>query len=260
MDGGVLVEGRRYAFREKRIAGSELLQVKLIEKVGRGGKLKVRFETGRHPGLEEYVSTRQLLVPWGEAKSFLQDERRQAQVAEECRRTSERVLSEAASEVLGASGERAAALGPDGYLLMPEDDLQRIMDRAGVNCRPQDLHRLGFLDCLGNVRLPFEASVSLARSFAAAEPETVLMSIDDYEEQLRAGGYAPGERYQHRQLRNHQPAFAVARQWAGLEHQTEILRKEIGRLRGLVSQAAYELRVAGKEQKARRLLRAVDGS
>jgi hypothetical protein len=207
MDGGVLVEGRRYAFREKRIAGSELLQVKLIEKVGRGGKLKVRFETGRHPGLEEYVSTRQLLVPWGEAKSFLQDERRQAQVAEECRRTSERVLSEAASEVLGASGERAAALGPDGYLLMPEDDLQRIMDRAGVNCRPQDLHRLGFLDRLGNVRLPFEASVSLARSFAAAEPETVLMSIDDYEEQLRAGGYAPGERYQHRQLRNHQPAF-----------------------------------------------------
>ena len=69
-------------------------------------------------------------------------------------------------------------------------------------------------------------------------------------------------------VRSRRPALASAlfdplSPWlanGGLEHQTEILRKEIGRLRGLVSQAAYELRVAGKEQKARRLLRAVDGS
>jgi hypothetical protein len=101
MDGTSLVEGRTYAFREKRVPGSELHKVKLIEKVGRGGKLKVRFHTGPHPGLEEYVSTRQLVVSWPEAQSFLQDEKRQAQVAEECRRTSERVLSQAASEVLG---------------------------------------------------------------------------------------------------------------------------------------------------------------
>jgi hypothetical protein len=138
MDGTSLVEGRTYAFREKRVPGSELLEVKLIEKVGRGGKLKVRFHTGPHPGLEEYVSTRQLVVPWPEAQSFLQDEKRQAQVAEECRRTSERVLGQAASEVLGASGERAAALGHNGCLLMPEDELQRIMKRAGVAGRPQD--------------------------------------------------------------------------------------------------------------------------
>jgi hypothetical protein len=210
--------------------------------------------------LEEYVSTRQLVVSWPEAQSFLQDEKRQAQVAEECRRTSERVLGQAASEVLGASGERAAALGHNGYLLMPEDELQRIMKRAGMSGRPQDLHRLGFRDRVGNVHLPFQASVTLAQAFAAAEPETVLIDIDDCGERLRAGGYAPGDRYQHQQLRNYQPAFAVARQWAGLEHQTEILRKEIGRLRGLVSQAAHELRRVGQDQKARRLLRAVDGS
>src|SRR3954452_11753200 len=36
MDGGSLAEGRSYAFREKRIPRSELLQVMLIEKVGRG--------------------------------------------------------------------------------------------------------------------------------------------------------------------------------------------------------------------------------
>jgi hypothetical protein len=34
-----------------------MLKVKLIAKVGRGGKVKIRFEEGPHPGLEEYVRT-----------------------------------------------------------------------------------------------------------------------------------------------------------------------------------------------------------
>ena len=81
--------------------------------------------------------------------------------------------------------------------------------------------------------------------------------LDSDEGDLRSGGYAPGQRYQHELLRNYQPAFAIARQWAGLERETEMLQEEIGRLRGLVSQVAYDLKALGKEDKARRLLRAV---
>jgi hypothetical protein len=259
MEGASMLEGRSYAYREKRAAGGELLKVKLIEKVGRNGKLRVRFETGPHPGLEDYVATRQIVVPWAQAERFLRDEELERRVTEECRRTRDRVLADAADHALGASGEARAGVSDVGYLLMPEDELQRIMDRAGVEGRPQDLHSLGFRDREGWVHLPFAASVSLARAFAAAEPETVLMHIANYEESLRAGGHAPGEHHRHVRLIDNQPALAVARQWAGLEQQTEMLRKEIGRLRGLVSQAAYELEAVGKDQPARRLLRAVDG-
>jgi hypothetical protein len=66
-----LVVGHRYAFREKRGIGQPMLKVKLLDIVGRGGKVKVQYEDGPHPGLEEYVSTRQLIVPWGERQAFL---------------------------------------------------------------------------------------------------------------------------------------------------------------------------------------------
>jgi hypothetical protein len=55
------------------------------------------------------------------------------------------------------------------------------------------------------------------------------------------------------------PGWAVARLWAEFDQEVEQLKKEIGRLRGLVSQAAYDLRNAGADPKSRKLLRALDG-
>jgi hypothetical protein len=46
---------------------------------------------------------------------------------------------------------------------------------------------------------------------------------------------------------------------AGLDQEAEMLRKEIARLRSLVSGAAYDLKGAGQERKASRLLRALEG-
>jgi hypothetical protein len=76
MDSASLTVGKLYAFREKRQPGVPFLKVKLLAKVGRGGKVQVRFEDGPFPGLEEYVHTRQLVVPWGERQAFLKDEER----------------------------------------------------------------------------------------------------------------------------------------------------------------------------------------
>lgn len=69
METHALVLGNSYAFREKRRAGEPFLKVKLVDIVGRKGKVKVRFEDGPHPGLEEYVSTRQIVVPLGSTAS-----------------------------------------------------------------------------------------------------------------------------------------------------------------------------------------------
>jgi hypothetical protein len=73
---------RTYAYREKRGAGFPLLKVVLLDKVARKGKIKVRFEDGPHPGLEEYVTTRQIICPWGERKAVLRDEQRAARLVE----------------------------------------------------------------------------------------------------------------------------------------------------------------------------------
>ena len=66
----------------------------------------------------------------------------------------------------------------------------------------------------------------------------------------------PGERWWHSYLRETAPGFAIARQWAGLEQEATMLRKEIARLRTLVSRSAYDLEHAGAPNTAQRLLRA----
>jgi hypothetical protein len=142
---------------------------------------------------------------------------------------------------------------------MPEDELQRIADRAGLETSLTNLHPVAFRDRHGNLHLPLEAAVAIARAFAAAEPQTVVMYIDDRESELKISGFHPGYRYRHDLLREYAPGFALARRWAGTEQEAEMLRKEIGRLRSLVSQAASELRGLGKDRQASRLLRALDG-
>lgn len=259
MESGTLEIGRLYAYRENVRAKSEMLKVKLIAKVGRGGKVKIRFEDGPHPGLEEYVRTANLIVAWGDRKAVLRDEERARQIDEYSRKTrSDHAIVEAASSILESSGEQSAGAAIGG-LSMPEAELERIMRRAGLNGEPTTLHHLAFRSRRGDVQMPLDGAETLARAFAAAEPETVLMYLDDRETSLKHQGYHPGDRFVHDLLRDYMPGWAVARQWAGFDQEVEQLKKEIGRLRQLVSNAAYDLRDAGAESKSRRLLRALDG-
>jgi hypothetical protein len=258
MEGHLLEVGRFYAFREKRAPDEPMLKVKLLDKVGRKGKVKIRFEQGPHPGLEEYVTTRQIVVAWGQRKNVLRDEERAAQLEEHRRQFSDPALGEAASAVLESTGE-SGAHADGGGTFMAESELQRIMDRAGLEGEPASLHALAFRDRAGWVHLPLEATVSLAQAFAAAEPQTVVRYLDDSEEEMRLRGNEPGDRWWHGYLRERLPGFAIARQWAGLQQEAEMLRQEISRLRRLVSTAAFDLQAAGEERKARRLQRALEG-
>jgi len=253
-----LVIGRSYAYREKRSPDCPLLRVKLLDKVGRKGKLRIRFDDGPHPGLEEYVSSRQLIVPWGDRTALLRDEDRAARLHEYAAGIADKALTEAVSAALVSTGEPGAYAG-ETITSMREEELQRILDRAGVPTPPTELHPLAYRDRHGEVHLPLDAMAAVAKAFAAAEPETVVRYIDDEEEELRLKGDQPGERWYHQYLRELSPGFALARQWAGLAHEAEMLRKEIARLRSLISGAAYDLKSAGQERQAQRLQRALEG-
>ncbi len=49
--------------------------------------------------------------------------------------------------------------------------------------------------------------------------------LDDEAERLRLKGNPPGERWFHDHLREKGPGFALARQWAGLDQEAELLRR-----------------------------------
>jgi hypothetical protein len=252
MEGHRLEIGRTYAFREKRSTSRPLLKVKLLDKVGRKGKLKVRFEDGEHPGLEEYVSTRQMLCTWGDRKIVLRDEEREERLAGyERERGDDKALRDAVQAVLDSTGEPGS-----GY---DEDELQRILDRAGIDTAPADLHPVGFIDRHGRAHMPLDALAGVAKAFAAAEPQTVVGYLDDEEEENRLRGNEPGNRWYHQYQRGLSPGYALARHWAGIEQEADMLREEIARLRMLISKAAYDLQDAGKEHKSRWLLRALEG-
>lgn len=127
-----LVEGRLYAYREKSRPGTPFLKVKLIEKVVGRPKVKIRFEDGPYPGLEEYVLTRRLVVRWGERKAVLRDEERLQRLDEHARSAGRNgALAEAVATILASSGEPSAWAEWDG-VSMPEDELERIARRAGL--------------------------------------------------------------------------------------------------------------------------------
>jgi hypothetical protein len=190
--------------------------------------------------------------------ALLRDEKLMAELEAHARANADKALACAASTVLESTGE-SGAYASEKTSWLTEDELQRICDRAGISSQPRDLHPLSFRDRHGRVHLPLDGMVRLAQAFAAAEPRAVSEYIDDQEDEYRLRGNAPGDRWWHRYLREQAPGFALARRWAGLEEEGDGLRQEIARLRVLVSTAASDLKAAGQERKAQRLIRALEG-
>jgi|tagenome__1003787_1003787.scaffolds.fasta_scaffold18183422_1 hypothetical protein len=131
-----LVIGRNYAFHHTRGPDVELLKVRLLDVVGRKSKIKVRFQTGPHPGLEEYMATRQLVARWSERRALLRDEQREPRLREYAHAMRDGALVEAASAVLTATGEPGGGADP-GVTIFSRAELQRILDRANLGTAPE---------------------------------------------------------------------------------------------------------------------------
>ncbi len=180
--------------REKVSAGEPLIQVQVLETTGRGGQVKVRHLSEPHAGLEEYVKTRQLLVPWGERQAFLKDEER-AQRFDEARQQPNQALAGAIATVMAATGYSDASADDDGTVHMEAVELREIARLAGLPQNLEDLHEAAYVDRFGEMHLPVEVAEKLAHAYASAEPEIVLMYIEDEENEFQAKGYEPGERF-----------------------------------------------------------------
>lgn len=249
--------GHKYAMRAKVSPGEPLLPVQVLEKTGRRGQVKVRRLAEPHAGLEEYVKTRQLIVPWGERQAFLKDEER-AQRFDAARPRRDQALADAIEAVMTSTGYAGASADDDGTVHMRAEELRGIARVAGLTQQLENLHPLAYVDRDGYMHLPIEPAEQLARAYASAEPETVLMYIEDEENECRARGFEPGERFYHDWLREHTPGWALARYWAGHEEEIAFLRKEIERLRTVVDSAADALVKAGAEQEGWRVRAAKD--
>jgi hypothetical protein len=260
MNGSQIILGKKYGWRLKPSVPGTLCQVQVLEKIGRKGTIKIRHLGPPHEGLEEFVKTTSIIVSWNEQKAFLRDEERLRQAREASAKEGDRARQEATSTILESSGENQAAVyRADGMLDVPIEVAKRLADRAGITEPVERLHPLSFVDRHGILHMPYLGAERLARAFAAAEPELVLREIENHELGLKSEGYEPGNRYLHELLRDYQPSYALARQWAGFDKEVEQLRKEIERLRVLVRQAVGELKTLGGERQASRIERALDG-
>ena len=76
------------------------------------------------------------------------------------------------------------------------------------------LHEVGAFACL---HLAFEVAERVAKQIAQQEPEAVLLFIRQQEDELLASGYQPGMRHRHSLLRDYQPAYPLACQWAAFK-------------------------------------------
>ena len=256
-----LVVGKAYAYRRTRTG--PFRKVKLVETTGKKEQLKIRYLDEPHPGLEEWTKARWIVVPWAGLKAFARDEERETRAREASAKEGDGPLRDAVDAILGATGEDLCldwiAGRGDGLLNAPVEAVRRVVIRAGLEDDVERLHPSAFVDRHGDLLLPFEGAMKLARAFAVAEPENVLRHIENEEVEYKARGYEPGERYYHDRLRELSPGHALVRQWAGVEKEIEELRKEIARVRSIAESAAFDLKRLGAEREARRVERALAG-
>lgn len=255
--------GKLYGVRDGRasLPDRPVHKVKVLGKLDDKKRSKVQYLEGERNGLEEFLPSKQFLARWAEVKRVLRDEERLMKLRTASDEGFNPVVWETVSLVIDATGEDSIwTWDSHGVhrLRVTSSELPRLEQRFGLEPL-ESLHPLGFIDLEGRLNLPVQAAETIAMQIASKEPQAVLLCIQQREEELLAAGYEPGMRHRHELLRNYQPAFALARQWAGLKGEAELLTKEIERLRGVVSQSIWTLKQAGAESEARRLERALYG-
>jgi hypothetical protein len=254
MQSSELVKGKAYAWSESpKQVTPDLVKVKFIGPA-RSGKARVRWMEGELVDLEEWVPTRQLICAWTERKACLRDRERQAAQDADSYELFDRVVEDAVSHVLTATGEEGGFIRT--WALSP-DKADRLWSRAKLEGDPRH-ERLAYVDRFGTLHLGYRSALKFAKAFAAAEPDACVLYVQGWERRLEAEGHLPGGQWQHDFLREERPAHALVRQWAG-EGEVATLKKEIQRLQSLVSRGVSWLREAGDERHATSLERGLHG-
>jgi len=280
--------GEHYGYRKSRSLGTSVQHIEVIAKA-KPGVWKVKFIDGPNAGLTDFVRTGTIAVRWAEAEAFTKDELLLLKVLE----AADAQEGHGDETIVTAINSVLEATGDWGYLRsysnrvghVPIEAARRILRRARLDPDPLKLDPVSFVDRDGNLNLTFEACLRLAQSFARAEPDTVLthLEADERDYMERYGDRA----YMVQAHSKDKAAHALAREWTEapeadrrMNYELDELHRvavggieklhsrfseidqqkthEIQRLRGLILSAADELRSLGAEDKADRLLLALN--
>jgi hypothetical protein len=246
--------GNQYAMREKRSPGASLQRVRVLEHI-RGSKWRVEW-IEPNPGLVHFVDSAELIVPWKERTAFLREEENERQLQEHNATSGfdeHSPVTRAIEQVFESAGD--GLLFFRGVLTGAPEAVQRVRTRA---CLPADTPSLhGYVDRRGELRLPGDEALELARAFCAQEPATVLTGVEATEQEWTQDARR-GADHLIPLLNDYRASWAIIRQWTGHDPAVAQREAEIQRLERLVWDAVYALQKAGLDREAARLRRAVE--
>lgn len=259
-----------WAYRERpRTPGGPVHRVELLQKgPPRSNKVRIRWLDGEYEGLDEWVSQFRLIVPWEEAEDFLADEER----LEAVRKAGENIdplLDSAIGQVFIAQPE-------DTYTYVDLDSALFITDfferEEWLGFTTSELldEPLAFVDRHGTYHAPLSVAEKVARRICELYPQQVTEHIGQeearlQEEALRGRSFTMGRGRTREEwfvppkrcaeyLREREPVFAVVREWCGEEaerwNELQALREEVDRLRKVISDLAFKLRLEGSYGRA----------
>jgi hypothetical protein len=244
--------GIEYALREKPTA--PLQRVRVLQHI-RASKWKAEW-IEPNSGLVHFVDSKHLLAPWKEHKAFLKEEADAARLDEHNERVGFRKDSpvvRAVEQVFECADNEVMFY--QGVLSGQPEAIGRVATRAKLKADPSSPY--GYTDRKGHLNLPFDVALDLAKAFCAAEPGTVLLSVESTERDW-AHRVSRGDDYLVSLLNEYRASWALIRQWAGHDAALAQREAEIQKLERLVWDAIYALQKAGQDQEAARLRRAIE--
>jgi hypothetical protein len=243
--------GTEYAYRDKPLVRGSLEHVRVLDRVR--GKWRIEW-IEPNAGLQEFVSSKNIVVPWKNHKRFLAEERAWQLLREESSSTwpgHQDPVDDAVILVLEATGENIWC-ARYGVLSGEISALNRVASRAGIEI---EIVAPSFKDSEGAVHLPFAKALKIAQSFAVAEPATVLAQVSAEESDIqrleREYDSTEMTRLHIRSL----AGWALVREWAGFDVAMSDQHKEVERLRRIIQDFELTLRRAGHEDLAKKLER-----
>ncbi|MBN2113954.1 MAG: hypothetical protein JW785_07505 [Acidimicrobiia bacterium] len=242
MNSAEIVPGQVYGYRRSPRSREAPVRIEALEpvKVSRG-KWRVKFLDDPYPGLIEYVRAATIIAPWADIPALLRFEAKLDRLREESNHQwpgRDDPLAEAVDEVLASTGEDVYVRN-DGLLEGRPPALERIASRARA-----ELSLKGFLaTAYGTALLPFAEAVRLVVAFAGAEPATVHTHIDVLQREYETEVAEAGRGYLEPLVNRWRAGWAVARQWAGRDAELAARDREIKRLRDIISQHIFDLRL-----------------
>lgn len=250
MDKNDIHLGHEYGYRELPKRHDDLQRVRVLERVR--SQWKVEW-VEPDAGLQDYVKSVNLVVPWKERRAFLREEKywdRLHEVGLVSWPGDRHPLSDAVDTVLESSGELVWV--HRGVLSGDPDALAHLSQRAQSDLT---IEPPGFVDRAGEVHLPFDSAVQLAMALAAQEPQTVLLQVETVECEYEAKAREVGSGYLVPLVQQWRAGWALCRQWAGFDQAIARREAEIERLRRIIDDLRYELIRSGQEDLAETIKR-----